>query len=264
MPWSKFGVGLLQYGAELLQAYKERPWLNMVHVHAGSQGMALEAIVEAIRRCVEFAHSVNKAAGHQQVTMIDIGGGLPVNFETEEYTPDIPRFVEMLRERVPELFSGELRAITEYGRWYLAKAGFIVSRVEYTKVAGGRHIALQHAGADLCLRTVYHPEKWPLRITVFDHAGAMRTAPASALKTWDIGGPCCIAGDVIARLRPLPSINPGDHIIVHDTGAYYHSAWSFYNSRQAPALFSFDESSPDALALIRPAATVQETLSFFS
>ncbi len=24
--------------------------------------------------------------------------------------------------------------------------------------------------ADLCLRTVYHPEKWPLRLTVFDSA----------------------------------------------------------------------------------------------
>jgi diaminopimelate decarboxylase len=118
----------------------------MVHVHAGSQGMALEAIVEAIRRTTDFALKVNAAAGRKQITMIDVGGGLPVNFESEMYTPDIPAFSAMLRQRVPELYTGEFQAITEYGRWYLAKAGFIASRVEYTKVAGGRHIALQHAG----------------------------------------------------------------------------------------------------------------------
>ncbi len=94
--------------------------------------------------------------------------------------------------------------------------------------------------------------------------GTLRTASADQLQTWDVGGPCCIAGDVIARLRPLPPMQQGDFIAVHDTGAYYHSAWSFYNSRQAPALYTFDESKPGELALLRPASTVQETLSFFS
>ena len=118
----------------------------MIHVHAGSQGMALDSIAEAIRRTLEFAVDVNKNAGFKQIEMIDVGGGLPVNFDTEEYTPKIPDVVALLKDKVPELFSGDFAMMTEYGRWYLAKSGFIASRVEYTKEAGGRQIALQHAG----------------------------------------------------------------------------------------------------------------------
>ena len=116
----------------------------MVHVHAGSQGMPLETIADAIRLCMDFIHEVN--GNGRQIEMFDIGGGLPVNFDSEDYTPRISEFVSILQARVPELFSGEMPFMTEYGRWYLAKSGFIASRVEYTKEAGGRHIALQHAG----------------------------------------------------------------------------------------------------------------------
>ena len=91
----------------------------------------------------------------------------------------------------------------------------------------------------------------------------MKLAAPDALLPYDIGGPCCIAGDVIARMRPLPRLFPGDFIAAHDTGAYYHSSWSFYNSRQAPALYAYTESEPVKFTKLRAAATVDETLSFF-
>ncbi len=42
------------------------------------------------------------------------------------------------------LYEGKYTVITEFGRIYNAKSGFIVSRVEYTKVSGGRPIAIIH------------------------------------------------------------------------------------------------------------------------
>eukprot|EP00047_Mylnosiga_fluctuans_P004914 m.237256 g.237256 ORF g.237256 m.237256 type:complete len:453 (-) comp13110_c0_seq1:115-1473(-) len=264
VPWSKFGIGIKQYRKELLDAYKARPWLNMVHVHAGSQGMPLETIADAIQITIAFAEEVNARAGFKQIEILDIGGGLPVNFDTEEYTPRIADFATILKNKAPQLFTGELPFVTEYGRWYLAKSGFIASRVEYTKEAGGRHIALQHAGADLCVRTVYHPTQWPLRITVFDFNGNMVQADPSQLLTYDIGGPCCIAGDVIARMRPLPRIMPGHYVAIHDTGAYYHSSWSFYNSRAPPALYGYTESEPITFTRLRAPQTVEDTIAFYS
>ena len=92
----------------------------------------------------------------------------------------------------------------------------------------------------------------------------MRVARPEELLPYDIGGPCCIAGDVIARLRPLPRIYPGDFIIAHDVGGYYHSAWSYYNSRQPPALFSYKEEENIKFTPLRVPQTVNDTVAFFT
>jgi diaminopimelate decarboxylase len=36
--FSKFGFGYNDYKEQIFQAYEERPWLNGIHVHVGSQG----------------------------------------------------------------------------------------------------------------------------------------------------------------------------------------------------------------------------------
>lgn len=59
----------------------------------------------------------------------------------------------------------------------------------------------------------------------------------------NVSGPCCIAGDVIAWKRPLPkALKPGDILMVLDTGGYYHSSYSKYNSRQSPAVIGYTTS----------------------
>jgi len=275
LPWSKFGIGIDEYKDALLEAYASQPWLRMIHCHVGSQGCPMELIASGIRKMVDLVHEINKRRPNQ-IAVLDIGGGLPVNFGSEVSTPKFQEWADILQRKVPELFSGEFRVLTEHGRRYLAKAGFIVSRVEYTKQAGGRHIALQHAGVDLCIRTVYHPEQWPLRVTILDEQGVPRPngyAPPGQqpepvdIVQQDIAGPCCIAGDVIAHMRDLPRTAAGDWVVVHDTGAYYHSSWSYYNARQTPALYFYQPNAKTGapeVTLIKPAATVEETLRHFT
>ena len=54
----------------------------------------------------------------------------------------------------------------------------------------------------------------------------------------DVAGPCCFAGDLIGHERKLPLIEPGDYIMLHDTGAYYFSNPFFYNSLPASAVYA--------------------------
>src|SRR6185437_17010242 len=95
------------------------------------------------------------------------------------------------------------------------------THVEYTKEVGGRRIAITHAGAQVATRTIFMPEAWPLRVQAFDAAGAPK--PTSEVFSYDVAGPCCFAGDLLARDRPLPALDPGDIVAVLDTGAYYAS-----------------------------------------
>lgn len=88
----------------------------------------------------------------------------------------------------------------------------------------------------------------------------------------DIAGPCCIQGDIIAHQRLLPLIHPGDMLIIHDVGGYYHSSYSRYNCRQAPAVIGYEYELDSnwqpiresvTLSVLQRAETVEESLAMF-
>ncbi|MCF3960744.1 diaminopimelate decarboxylase [Streptomyces fuscigenes] len=268
---SKFGVALRDPGARewVLGAYAHRPWLTRLHAHSGSQGVPLELIAEGIRALYELAEEINEAAGRRQVDTLDIGGGLPVNFASEEHTPAFAEYVRVLKETVPGLFDGRYGLVTEFGRSLLAKHGTILAKVEYTKSAGERPIAVTHAGVQVATRTVYAPESWPLRIAAYDAKGEPRTGDPVVQ---DVAGPACFSGDVLATGRPLPLIEQGDVVAALDTGAYYFAHHYAYNSLPRPAVHGFtvteDPDGPEGpggaevrFATVRTPQTIEEIVA---
>ncbi|MFE2848220.1 diaminopimelate decarboxylase [Streptomyces scopuliridis] len=262
---SKFGIALRDEGARawVVQAYLDRPWLTRLHTHSGSQGVPLERMAEGVRTVYELAEEINAAAGRRQIDTLDIGGGLPVNFTSDEETPTYAAYARLLRETVPGLLDGRYGLVTEFGRSLLAKHGTVLARVEYAKSAGGRPIAVTHAGAQVATRTVYDPASWPLRIAAYDAGGRPKTGPAVAQ---DIAGPACFAGDLLAENRPVPLLEQGDLVAALDTGAYYFSNHYAYNSLARPGVFGF-VAAPGAagggvrFATVRAAQTVAEIVS---
>ncbi|WP_277441197.1 diaminopimelate decarboxylase [Streptomyces sp. SPB162] len=259
---SKFGVALRDDGAEewIAAAYADRPWLDRLHTHTGSQGVPLDLMAAGVRAAYDLAERVNAAAGRRQITTLDIGGGLPVNFASDEVTPTFDDCARLLRARVPGLFDGRYTVVTEFGRSLLAKAGTVLARVEYAKTAGGRPIAITHAGAQLATRTVFAPDAWPLRVAALDATGRPKGGDPVVQ---DVAGPCCFAGDLVARARPLPLLAEGDLVALLDTGAYYFSTHFAYNSLPRPAIHGY-AASPDGsvrFALVRAAQTVEELLA---
>ncbi|MFF7169316.1 type III PLP-dependent enzyme domain-containing protein [Streptomyces pseudovenezuelae] len=259
---SKFGIALEDDGnrQRLLDAYRERPWLTWVHAHVGSQGCPLDLIAQGIAKAVAFAEEVNSTCGRRQVTGIDIGGGLPVNFADDETTPGFDDYVAALRAHAPALFTGAYRIVTEFGRSLLAKNGFTAACVEYTKVSGGRPIAITHAGAQVATRTVFMPAAWPLRLTAHSPDGTLKQGEPVPQ---DIAGPCCFAGDLLAEARPLPRLAPGDIVALLDTGAYYSSTPFHYNSLPDPAVHGV-RVDPDGHVHFRPlrqAETIRDVLA---
>merc|ERR1719264_445182 len=83
----KFGVPVSER-ARLLECYAESPWMNSIHVHVGSGGMGTKILGDGIRVAVDFALEVNDQrakAGSPPITVVDIGGGLPANFGSDEW-----------------------------------------------------------------------------------------------------------------------------------------------------------------------------------
>jgi diaminopimelate decarboxylase len=258
---SKFGIALEDDDnrTRVVAAYRDRPWLTALHVHVGSQGCPLELIGAGVGKSVALAQEINERLGYRQIATVDIGGGLPVNFESDEFRPSFTDYAATLSAAAPALFTGEFRVITEFGRSVLAKNGFLIGRVEYTKVTGGRHIAITHLGAQVATRTVFMPELWTLRVSALDPQGRPKTAPNVEQ---DIAGPCCFAGDIIAHGRNMPLVEPGDWVLAHDTGAYYFSTPFVYNSLPRVGVHGFSRSAAGLqFRTIRRPETIAEVVA---
>ncbi|MGW1029984.1 diaminopimelate decarboxylase [Streptomyces sp. NPDC002577] len=268
---SKFGIALLDEGARawVVRAYLDRPWLTRLHAHSGSQGLPLELMARGVATTYELAEEINAKAGRQQIDTIDIGGGLPVDFTTDDPTPAYGTYARLLEREVPGLFDGRYGVVTEFGRSLLAKHGTVLARVEYAKSSGGRPIAVTHAGVQVATRTVYAPELWPLRIAAYDAKGRPKTGP---YVVQDIAGPACFAGDLLATNRSLPLLEQGDHAAALDTGAYYFAHHYAYNSLARPGIYGFtaaDDGAPGGgvrfagirFAVVRDPQTLDEIVT---
>ncbi|KNC85331.1 hypothetical protein SARC_02478 [Sphaeroforma arctica JP610] len=267
---SKFGVPLLDMRDDLIAAYRTHTWLNAIHVHVGSQGVAGHLAVAGIKAVVDFAIVINRQT-NGQIKCVDIGGGLSVNFGSDAITPTFQDYADLLRQEIPQLFDDTFsRVLTEFGRSLTAKAGWFGSRIEYTKNSGGRHIAAQHCGADLCIRTIYHPEIWTLRVSVLDSEGfpVDESQPNRTSVCTDVAGPCCIAGDIIAHERQLPQLHAGDFVVVHDVGGYYMASYSRYNCRQAPPVIGYNYTTDCDVQIdfevLQKGETVEQSLDMFN
>jgi diaminopimelate decarboxylase len=253
-PGSRFGVPIARAEA-IVDACRRSPWLTALHVHVGSQGCAIEQLVEAARRVEALRRRIDAALGEGRVAAIDLGGGLPVAYRDKDRPATPEGYVAALRASAAGLFDGGVALVTELGRWVQAGSGFAVSRVESVKP--GR-IATLHVGADLLLRRAYRPDDWHHDFVALDADARPKTGP---LTPWTLAGPLCFAGDILARDLPLPELAPGDHVLVRDTGAYTLGMWSRHCSRGIPLVVGIDGA---ALSVLRERERPEDVVAFWS
>lgn len=230
--YSKFGVPLGQR-ARILAAFARFPWLRGLHVHVGSQGCPPDLLVAGSGAVFDLAEEINREQGPGRVAVFDVGGGLPAVYRDGDRPANAHAYADALAARCPALFSGRYRIITEFGRTLHAARAVAVSRVEYVKRQPGHRTAILHLGADAFVRECYQPEAWPHRAVLLGPDGREKAGRTSL---WHLAGPLCFSGDFPVRRARLPSVAPGDLIVIRDVGAYTVAMWSRYNSRQMPRI----------------------------
>jgi len=233
---SKFGVPLEDCEARIIEAYRAHDWLNGIHMHVGSQGCTVDQLVEAAGKLSSLVARVDNEVG-DQIRWIDIGGGMPVEYRSDEPAVSMQAYVAELQTHCPALFDKRYSLITEFGRYVHANAGWTAARVEYVKRYAGVNTAVIHVGADLLLRRCYEPQFWHHDFSVVDRFGRLKVSGDT--EEYTIAGPLCFGSDIVARGLALPRIEEGDFLLVHDTGAYTLSMWSRYTSRQIPKVLGY-------------------------
>jgi len=237
---SKFGVPITENIEKIKEYYLQYKWLTGIHVHIGSQGCPVPLLVKGIRKVLDLAMEINlslNTASVYQIETFDIGGGLPVSYHSDKSPVTMANYQHMLAELCPELFNGQFRLITEFGRYIYANAGWVASKIEYIKREPYYNILITHVGADLFLRKCYNPTDWHHEISITDSKGKLKNG--TDIIPYIVAGPLCFAGDVLAKDIVLPYAQENDFILIHDAGAYTLSMWSRYNSRQMPKVIGY-------------------------
>jgi diaminopimelate decarboxylase len=262
---SKFGIPLNDNAEKLKAYYLKYGWLKSIHVHIGSQGCPVPMIIEGIRKVLDFTIDINKDLKKQSaknwIEIVDIGGGLPACYHADKDSVSMEAYHALLTEHCKELFNGEFRLITEFGRHIHANTGWVASGVEYVKKENNYSIIMTHTGADLFLRECYNPKDWYHQISVVDKNGKLKDGTVK--NKYIIAGPLCFAGDVIARDIELPEVSEGDYILIHDAGAYTLSMWSRYNSRQIPKVIGY-YSEPYHFEVLKDRERKEDLFDFWS
>ncbi|MBX8533969.1 diaminopimelate decarboxylase [Pseudomonas cichorii] len=213
---NKFGIAIADAEDVYVRA-SQLPNLEVLGVdcHIGSQLTTLEPFIDALDRLLDLVDRLGDCGIH--LRHIDLGGGLGVRYRDEE-PPLAADYIKAVRER---LAGRDLGLMFEPGRFIVANAGVLLTRVEYLKHTEHKDFAIVDAAMNDLIRPALY-QAWMDVTAVRPRDGAART--------YDIVGPICETGDFLAKNREL-ALAEGDLLAVHSAGAYGFVMSSNYNTR---------------------------------
>jgi diaminopimelate decarboxylase len=191
-----------------------------ISVHIGSQIRSAKPFGLAVQRIAELARELERDG--VSIRYVDAGGGFGIEYHAGNRFDAATRaneYIQTLRRAFP---NPNVHWLLEPGRFIVAQAGCLLTRVLYIKRNGGRTFVITDAGMnDLIRPALYHAF----------HSIVPVTPRAGRARKVDIVGPVCETGDFFARDRAMPPLEPGDLVAILDAGAYGMSLSSNYNAR---------------------------------
>jgi diaminopimelate decarboxylase len=234
-PSSKHGIWIDEVPTVAERAARQGLPTVLLHAHVGSGPTPGEFLANMQRLVDVFATQLNDFPDLQAV---NLGGGLPYPYDPDGAEVDLQAFGSLLHQaqaRFSRQTGRDIRVEIEPGRFFVAAAGFLITRVTDIKRTKsnergpGHTFVLVDAGfCDLIRPAMYGS---------FHHISVEDTNRDGRCEPVVIAGPLCESGDVFTRdneefLRPrlLPPVQIGDLIVIHDAGAYGSTMSSNYNS----------------------------------
>jgi len=192
------------------------------------------------------------------ISFVNFGGGIGIPYRPEES----PINLELLGQEIKALYDdiiigNQLPPLTlcmECGRMITGPYGYLVTKAIHHKDTYKHYIGVDASMADLMRPGMYG---------AYHHLTVLGKEQVPPSIKYDIVGSLCENCDKFAIDRVLPSIEEGDLLVIHDTGAHGHAMGFNYNGklRSAELLLKSDKS----VQLIRRGETLDDlfaTLDF--
>ena len=161
-----------------------------------------------------------------EIFMINLSGGIGIPYKPDQPEADLAAIGEGVRQAYEEIIVPAglhpIRVVTELGRYMTGPAGYLVSKVLHEKDTYKHYL-----GLDACAVNLMRPAMYG----AYHHITVPGKEHLPHDHIYDVTGSLCENNDKFAIDRPLPKVDIGDFVVIHDTGAHGFSMGYNYNGK---------------------------------
>lgn len=196
-----------------------------LHTMVASNELNPDYFVETAELLFKLAAELKEKLG-VSIEFVNLGGGIGIPYRPEQVAVDYDRIAQGIKAAYDRLVVpaglDPLKICWECGRPITGPYGWLVTRVLHQK-----HIYREYIGVDASMADLMRPGMYGAyhEVTVSGKEQAPKT------ETYDVVGSLCENCDKFAVQRPLPKIDNGDLLIIHDAGAHGRAMGFNYNAK---------------------------------
>ncbi len=218
---NKFGMdaSFLPELIKILKKYKNEIELAGLDFHIGSQLLELKPFKDALKKSLPIYREL-VSQGHP-LRYFDIGGGVGISYQGQK-TIDLEKYAQAIEVETKPL---GCEILCEPGRFLVADAGVLITKVEYVKKTPYKNFVIIDSGMHHLIRPALygsHHEILPLN----------KIRGGKKIKV-DVVGPICESADFLAKDFFMIEPNQNNLLAVCDSGAYGAVMASHYNLQKS-------------------------------
>jgi diaminopimelate decarboxylase len=228
-----------------------------LHAMVASNELDPQYFVETARMLFDLVVEIAQKLD-LQMEFANLGGGIGIPYRPEQQPVDLAVVSEGIRCAYDDTIVPNglhpLKLGMECGRLITGPHGYLVTTVRHIK-----RTYKTFAGLDACMADLMRPAIYG----AYHHITVLGKEPLEPEGVYDVTGSLCENNDKFAIDRPLPPLEVGDRLVIHDAGAHGHAMGFNYNGKLRPAELLLREDGQ--VTLIRRAETVEDyfaTLDF--
>ena len=214
---------------QIFEAYKKSRDFGAkrfgLHTMVASNELNPDYFVDTAKMLFELAVELKEKLGIK-IEFLDLGGGIGIPYKPGQKKVDLFEVAKKIRALydsmiVPAGLDG-LEIKWECGRPITGPYGWLVTKAIHKKDTYRKYI-----GVDACMADLMRPGMYGAyhEVTVSGKEAAPKT------EVYDVVGSLCENCDKFAVQRPLPKIENGDLVIIHDAGAHGRAMGFNYNGK---------------------------------
>jgi len=228
-----------------------------LHTMVASNELDAAYFVETAQILFDLIVEIKEKVGID-IEFANLGGGIGIPYRPTDQPVDLDFMSQgiqkLYKEKIEANGLNPLKIYFESGRAMTGPFGFLVSQVLHIKKT-----YKQYAGLDSCMANLMRPALYGS----YHHITVMGKEYEPQTEVYDVTGSLCENNDKFAINRKLPKVEPGDIVVLHDTGAHGHAMGFNYNGKLRSAELLLRENGE--VKLIRRAETLNDyfgTLDF--